>query len=83
MQPAGEGAFAANPNPITAVRGEKTSYELSGAGVTAGTRYLGLVQYGESAVSTIVTVGRRAAQSLRPRGTSRTSGSGGAGMRTS
>jgi hypothetical protein len=54
--PAGEGAFAVNPNPIAAVRGEKTSYELSWSGLTAGTRYLGLVRYADSAVSTILTV---------------------------
>ncbi|WP_198147942.1 S8 family serine peptidase [Microbacterium sp. XT11] len=56
VQPEGEGAFTASPNPIAAVRGEKTSYELSWSGLTAGTRYLGLVRYGDSAVSTIVTV---------------------------
>jgi len=56
VQPDGEGAFAATPNPIAGVRGEKTSYELSWSGLTAGTRYLGLVQYGDSAVRTVVTV---------------------------
>lgn len=54
--PDGEGSFTATPNPIAAVRGEKTSYELSWTGLTAGTRYLGLVQYGDSAVRTVVTV---------------------------
>lgn len=56
VQPGGEGAFTATPNPIDAVRGEKTSYDLSWTGLTAGTRYLGLVQYGDSAVRTVVTV---------------------------
>ncbi|WP_372468251.1 S8 family serine peptidase [Microbacterium maritypicum] len=56
VQPAGDGAFTATPNPIAAVRGEKTSYDLSWTGLTAGTRYLGLVQYGDSAVRTVVTV---------------------------
>ncbi|MCZ4300164.1 S8 family serine peptidase [Microbacterium oxydans] len=56
VQPGGEGAFAATPNPIAAVRGEKTSYELSWTGLTAGTRYLGLVRYGDSEVRTVVTV---------------------------
>ncbi len=56
VQPGGEGAFTATPNPIPAVRGEKTSYDLSWTGLTAGTRYLGLVQYGDSAVRTVVTV---------------------------
>jgi len=59
VQPGGEGAFTADPNPIAAVRGEKTSYDLGWTGLTAGSRYLGLVQYGESAVSTIVTVDAR------------------------
>jgi subtilisin family serine protease len=59
VQPGGEGAFTANPNPIAAVRGEKTSYDLGWTGLTAGSRYLGLVQYGDSAVSTIVTVDAR------------------------
>jgi len=54
--PGGEGAFTATPNPITATRGEKTSYELSWTGLTAGDRYLGVVQYGDSAVRTVVTV---------------------------
>ncbi|WP_052193447.1 S8 family peptidase [Microbacterium sp. ZOR0019] len=56
VQPGGDGAFAATPNPIAAVRGEKTSYELSWTGLTAGTRYLGLVRYGDSEVRTVVTV---------------------------
>ncbi|PKQ35685.1 MAG: serine protease [Actinobacteria bacterium HGW-Actinobacteria-11] len=56
VQPGGEGAFAATPNPIAAVRGEKTSYELSWTGLTAGNRYLGLVRYGDSEVRTVVTV---------------------------
>ena len=54
--PGGEGAFTATPNPITATRGEKTSYELSWTGLTAGDRYLGVVQYGDSAVRTVVTI---------------------------
>lgn len=54
--PGGEGAFTATPNPIDATRGEKTSYELSWAGLTAGDRYLGVVQYADSAVRTVVTV---------------------------
>lgn len=54
--PEGEGAFTATPNPLPVVRGEQTSYELSWTGLTAGTRYLGLVRYGDSAVRTIVTV---------------------------
>ncbi len=59
VQPGGEGALTATPNPIAVTRGEKTSYELGWSGLTAGTRYLGLVGYGDSAVSTIVTVDAR------------------------
>lgn len=54
--PGGEGAFTATPNPLPVVRGVKTSYQLGWTGLAAGTRYLGLVQYGDSAVRTIVTV---------------------------
>ncbi|GAA1536087.1 subtilisin family serine protease [Microbacterium ginsengiterrae] len=52
----GEGGFAASPNPLPVVQGEQTAFELSWSGLTAGTRYLGVVQYGDSAVRTIVTV---------------------------
>lgn len=54
--PGGEGAFTATPNPLTVERGVPTSYQLSWAGLTAGTRYLGVVQYGDSAVRSVVTV---------------------------
>ncbi|HWV50465.1 MAG TPA: S8 family serine peptidase [Microbacterium sp.] len=56
VQPAGEGAFTATPNPLDAVRGVPTSYDVSWSGLAAGTRYLGVVQYGDSAVRTVVTV---------------------------
>ncbi len=59
--PGGEGAFTATPNPLPVVRGVKTSYQLGWTGLTAGTRYLGMVQYGDSAVRTIVTVDAPAA----------------------
>ncbi len=52
----GEGEFTATPNPLTVAQGQPTSYELSWSGLTAGTRYLGVVQYGDSAVRTVVTV---------------------------
>jgi len=60
--PNDEGAFTATPNPIAAERGVKTAYELSWTGLTAGTRYLGLVQYGDSAVRTVVSVDVPAAE---------------------
>lgn len=52
----GEGSFTATPNPLEAVQGQQTSYGLSWSGLAAGTRYLGVVQYGDSAVRTVVTV---------------------------
>lgn len=52
----GEGDLTATPNPLAAVRGKKTSYNLGWTGLTAGTRYLGVVQYGESDVRTVLTV---------------------------
>lgn len=52
----GEGALTATPNPLSVARGEPTSYELSWSGLTAGTDYLGVVQYGDSDVRTVVTV---------------------------
>lgn len=60
--PNDEGTFTATPNPIAAVRGVKTAYELSWTGLTAGARYLGLVQYGDSAVRTVVSVDVPAAE---------------------
>ncbi|MGM7667890.1 S8 family peptidase [Microbacterium sp. A93] len=54
--PGGEGAFTATPNPIAATQGVATSYEISWSGLTAGTRYLGVVQYADSDVRTIVSV---------------------------
>jgi len=52
---ADQGALAATPNPIPATRGEAVSYDLSWSGLAAG-RYLGVVQYDDSDVRTIVTV---------------------------
>jgi len=52
---AGQGAFTATPNPLTVTRGEDVSYDLSWSGLAAG-KYLGVVQYGDSDVRTIVTV---------------------------
>ena len=52
----GEGALTAMPNPLTVSQGETAGYELSWSGLAADKRYLGVVQYGDSAVRTIVTV---------------------------
>ncbi|UWF77708.1 MULTISPECIES: S8 family serine peptidase [Microbacterium] len=58
VQPAGEGGFTATPNPLTVTRGEATSYDLSWSGLDAR-KHLGVVQYGDSDVRTIVTVDAR------------------------
>jgi subtilisin family serine protease len=57
----GEGAFTATPNPLTAEQGVENTYALSWEGLQAGTDYLGVVQYGESAVKTVVSVDTGAA----------------------
>lgn len=56
VAPGGEGALTATPNPIPVMQGQPTSYELGWSGLVAGTKYLGVVQYGDSAVRTIVSV---------------------------
>ena len=52
----GEGSLTATPNPVAAQQGVPTSYTLSWSGLQPQTRYLGLAQYGDSAVRTILTV---------------------------
>jgi hypothetical protein len=56
VAPGGQGALTATPNPMPVTQGVATSYELSWSGLAAGTGYLGVVQYGDSAVRTIVSV---------------------------
>ena len=56
VAPGGEGALTATPNPLPVTQGEATGYELSWAGLAADTKYLGVVQYGDSDVRTIVSV---------------------------
>ena len=51
-----QGALTATPNPLAVTRGEAVSYDLSWSGLEAGSKYLGVVQYGDSDVRTIVTV---------------------------
>jgi len=53
---ADQGALTATPNPLAVTRGEAVSYDLSWSGLEAGSKYLGVVQYGDSDVRTIVTV---------------------------
>src|SRR5680860_965611 len=52
---AGVGAFTV-PASIAGVQGVQSTYTASWSGLTAGTDYLGLVRYGASGFSTIVSV---------------------------
>lgn len=52
----GVGAFTATPNPLPVTQGTSATYTLSWSGLTARTKYLGLVQYGDSPVSTVIQV---------------------------
>ena len=56
VAPEGEGQLTAAPNPLTVEQGTPVSYELSWQGLTPDTRYLGVVQYGDSEVQTVLTV---------------------------
>lgn len=52
----GVGAFAVSPNPLSAVQGVPVSYTASWTGLAPETAYLGLVHYGDTAMSTAVSV---------------------------
>lgn len=52
----GAGSFTVAPDPLPGVQGEETSYTASWSGLAAGTDYLGLVRYGTTGFSTIVSV---------------------------
>ena len=52
----GAGAFTVSPDPLPGVQGVETSYTASWTGLAAGTDYLGLVRYGATGFSTIVSV---------------------------
>jgi subtilisin family serine protease len=56
VTPGGEGSLTASPNPLPVVKGVSAEYSLSWTGLTADTEYLGVVQYGESSVRTLLTV---------------------------
>ncbi|MCY7403534.1 MAG: S8 family serine peptidase [Cryobacterium sp.] len=58
---AGEGSFAAAPPVVAGQQGVTATYSLSWSGLTPDTGYLGLVGYGDSAVSTVVSVASGAA----------------------
>ncbi len=54
--PGGEGSLTATPNPLVVEQGTPVSYALSWTGLQPQSRYLGVAQYGDSAVRTILTV---------------------------
>ena len=58
---AGEGSFAAAPPVVSGQQGVEATYSMSWSGLTPETGYLGVVGYGDSAVSTVVSVASGAA----------------------
>ncbi|MET0448196.1 MAG: S8 family serine peptidase [Aeromicrobium sp.] len=56
VSPGGEGSFTATPNPLSVVKGATAEYTLSWTGLQPDTEYLGVVQYGDSSVRTLLTV---------------------------
>ena len=59
---AGEGSFAASPAVVAGQQGVAATYSLSWTGLTPETGYLGLVGYGDTTVSTVVSVASGAAR---------------------
>ena len=57
----GEGSFAAAPAVVAGQQGVAATYSLSWTGLTPETGYLGLVGYGDTTVSTVVSVASGAA----------------------
>jgi len=53
---AGDGGFTATPPVVSGQQGIPVSYTLSWAGLTPDTSYLGIVGYGDTAVTTAVSV---------------------------
>lgn len=56
---AGQGSLTATPNPLEVARGESVAYDLSWSGLDEGAEYLGVVQYGDSAVRSVISVDAR------------------------
>ncbi|MBU4466360.1 MAG: S8 family serine peptidase, partial [Actinobacteria bacterium] len=54
--PGGAGSFTATPNPLPVTQGTPATYTLGWSGLTANTKYLGVVGYGDSSVRTVLTV---------------------------
>jgi len=53
---AGDGAFAVNPTTLSGTQGEPVTYTASWSGLTPNTAYLGLVSYGDTGRSTVISV---------------------------
>ncbi|MEV8267426.1 S8 family serine peptidase [Microbacterium sp. NPDC076911] len=56
VTPDGVGEFTATPNPVNVAQGEQATFTASWQNLEPSTSYLGVVQYGDSAVRTLVTV---------------------------
>jgi subtilisin family serine protease len=53
---AGDGAFTVNPTVLSGSQGEPTTYTASWTGLTPNTDYLGIVGYGDTGRTTLVSV---------------------------
>ncbi|KQR91674.1 MAG: S8 family serine peptidase [Microbacterium ginsengisoli] len=58
---AGVGSLTASPDPLPTTSGQPATYTLSWSGLDASTRYFGIVRYGDSAATTVLTVDSGAA----------------------
>ncbi|KRA25051.1 hypothetical protein ASD65_11915 [Microbacterium sp. Root61] len=61
VAPGGAGSLTATPNPLPVTFGQQATYSLSWTGLQPDTSYLGVVQYGDSAVRTVLQVDAGAA----------------------
>ncbi|MDE0545125.1 S8 family serine peptidase [Microbacterium sp. C7(2022)] len=52
----GVGSLTAIPNPVSVTQGEEATYTVAWSGLDYNTSYLGVVQYGDSEVRTLVSV---------------------------
>jgi len=53
---AGDGSFAVSPTTLTGSQGKPATYTASWSGLTANTDYLGIVAYGDTGRSTVISV---------------------------
>jgi Subtilase family/Fibronectin type-III domain/Bacterial Ig-like domain (group 3)/Peptidase inhibitor I9/PA domain len=67
LQPgAGAGAFTVTPQVVAAVQGTPAEYTASWTGLAPETEYLGLVEYGDTGLSTVVSVSSGPAGEVPP-----------------